>query len=617
MDNKNTNSSSIQTFLFKNLEEFVGEVNKRASCKADELATSKCTEVELQIPLFQRDLSWDQSLISEFKASYEDQETFLGTIVLLESPQLQESSCKKKFIVIDGQQRLSALFTSDFNDPALQKGIKISIDGLKTEYVSYSREFFAWKDGETEVQEVSFLSLGIKNAKFNWVVYSSDYSNAEQIFEKINVDSKELSTFDTFKAYCIRNGIIPTEGTFWKNLKNSVALQLIGDNTGFSKEKDKYEKDPEGWLFSTGPGFEFDEEDFEWRLRQLLAIACFAANPQEKKYYLAEKRDCKSNDALKEKWKESATNQKNLKNIFDKFEKIQNGVKEKDLLIRRPNIELADTHARNPLLFDFQVYSMAYDYWISSNNCAYLFKNFVEHSDSGETNEVEICKKTIEDLYAEDFLQNATGSLEELKKVLRPLTRLVEIKKLKLAKRPSRRELWISDWLLLYCLTQHNEIHGAFLNAWNKANDIINIFEDQKSDGNKIFEEPRSIYGQDGSLKGGIPSYCDQVEHWVAQENHQNATPQFLNWFGNLCLIPGSDNASLSNQPIDGKTNYIEKYCRDLSRYYLPKLVFTSLVTKQRKPGTSVDDLIIFLTIFWAHFLTDDEFALCEKAKKI
>lgn len=607
--------NTVDTFSNKNLMEFAEEVLKNHSDKT----------IEIEIPLFQRDLSWNDEQKKSFRGCYENEEAFLGTIVL----QQQDDS---KFIVIDGQQRLNAILevknSNTANSSASKKG-----------QILLTREFFSWKSkmegnnhpGGLENQK-GFIQREIealpKNAKFNWIVYKAEV-NAEDLFERINVDHKKLSTFDFFKASYYdavsKKETSEKDSEFWKNFKDAVAERMSS-----LRKPDKEQPKSSDWLdrIYSADTFSFDQEEYEWKLRQLLAIAYFIWDEKkvaQHNYYSQTKRDCQDGDKLKE----AITNFKD-QNDWDEFLKILTtliqGIKKEDLFLTRQEL---DGTTKNGFLFYFQAFSMALSSsWLASKQCAFLFKNYFNYREKlkkDETNktkiedreqkgpdpELEICRMTIKDLYAIDSpCLKALKSLKDLK-----VQNYSDNLKIISSTEPSREDLWLADWLLLCALKENNA--ALFNKTWEESVRSENSGDLFKPTTEPIFRKLQNNYSlpetpNSPETPKPIPFYAGDIEHWLAKnypikEEEKKGVEALLNCYGNLCLIPASENESLGDKDVGAKAIWLRSSPN--KHRFLPKLMFNAEVVAHLQERFSHDSfsnerLLTFLTFFWAHFIS-------------
>ena len=107
-------------------------------------------------------------------------------------------------------------------------------------------------------------------------------------------------------------------------------------------------------------------------------------------------------------------------------------------------------------------------------------------------------------------------------------------------------------------------------------------------------------------------NFSNEIEHWHPQASKdENVNKEYLNLYGNLCLLPKSINIELSNQTTNIKAEYILK-TRYSPKKLLPKIYLTALITKELEKDykkkenseeSKAEKLICFLTIFWLIFI--------------
>ncbi len=193
----------------------------------------------LVIPAYQRSYSWEDKHIKDLKQDIEDikefskKEHFTGTIVLSED--------KHKYLIVDGQQRLTSLFillksiydrTNDqnlFENYIIQKTNNDSQSRLSTqndtnnffeefivennvnidvEIYSHKRikaakiQFDEWINNK-QLQEINDI-LDIITKRLKFIVYKpNNYLNAPAMFEIINNRGKDLSEIEKIKNYFV------------------------------------------------------------------------------------------------------------------------------------------------------------------------------------------------------------------------------------------------------------------------------------------------------------------------------------------------------------------------------------------------------------------------------
>ena len=169
------------------------------------------SEFELKIPAYQRDYAWPEDFVWQFLedicAAVQDERLYrLGCITLFEAPKEQNPE-KKKFEIIDGQQRLVTLrliahnvlvkdekklpFSDQTFYPASQKRIY--------ENNKIVKRYLEGKDDlkkklKDEFLESKFLEFSVFEAK-------GDLSEAFQYFNSLNSRGKDLIGIDVLKAY--------------------------------------------------------------------------------------------------------------------------------------------------------------------------------------------------------------------------------------------------------------------------------------------------------------------------------------------------------------------------------------------------------------------------------
>lgn len=322
-------------------------------------------------------------------------------------------------------------------------------------------------------------------------------------------------------------------------------------------------------------------------------------------------------------------------------------------MIKRPTEPFKQNTGNNNadaigLLREFQLFSMAFQTWFTSNkydHCALIWKYYYECvKDSDETlfseeDAIKICQSTLLDLYKDDIKSDSRSCLNRLKQLL---VHPIDDKAVGDVGKPTAKELWLADWSLYYLLRKtkrEDDIAPAFSEAWNSAAQALYgapLTEEtkKKSEGKMkgVFRQLSEKYRSNNLA----PKFSPEIEHWVARNSRLDPTisDAFLNSYGNLCLVPARFNKKLGNNSPETKAYQvfdIEDIKRlktevlDGKECLLPKLVFSALVSydseeflmnaKNGDSDTFPKRLIIFLTVFWAHFLTHPNVRLAESVQ--
>lgn len=90
--------------------------------------------IDLILPLYQRDASWSEELRKSFLKKIDKNKTFLNSIILV-----KKCDDSLKFEVVDGQQRLLSLLINDESD--LQKPLEIQINSFSLRLIREFDEF--------------------------------------------------------------------------------------------------------------------------------------------------------------------------------------------------------------------------------------------------------------------------------------------------------------------------------------------------------------------------------------------------------------------------------------------------------------------------------------------
>lgn len=645
----------------QNLIEFFEEELLNCGEKQDSTLT-------FTIPLYQREYSWGPDEKKLFSNNLKNNSgcTFMGTIIL------QRSNSPFTFEVIDGQQRLTTLL--NLNSP--DKDQIYGIFKFKNNKISLERIFDKWKRVQTQEEvQTSFIETDeiILKAKFNWIIFTKDLygdkSSSEKLFQRINIDSKLLSVFDEFKAHYIQaeyRGDIsePKEVIPWKKIEN---LFVTNTYKNIKPERlsitDILNNDNRADLFC-----EFNELEHEWLLRQFLAV-CYQilrSNSKERKFYKDNKSTLNDKDPIRKEIRDikffSFCSNEGLSKglqIGKVISTLIQGIGNNELLISRNQVKdlskinaLQKGNTQNQadkdalfLLLSFQIFSMSFQTWLSSNTydqCFLIYKNYYERKNTSTG------KLSIEDV---DFISNETildllnnskqffKSIQAIKGLDTTKFRNISFKKslirdLEKAITTSRSDLWIADWVLFSFLFKRRKnnpseeiqlqqklhLENAFEKAFESAFYMIDMSDSKENiqkTTQKILQELDDIYfSKEGSLDT-LPTliFSNEIEHWCPQApKSKNGQTDQLNFYGNLCLLPKSINIELSNQTPNIKAEYILKTKVDQKKL-LPKIYLTALITEAldknyRKEGRNsgeltAEELIRFLTVFWLIFISE------------
>lgn len=605
------------------------------------------------IPIYQREFAWTDTERNHLTEEIEKNKTvFLGSIIL------QRTENPLTLEIIDGQQRITALLN-------LYKEIRYGNFKLGKSKINLLRDFDKWKEnieGQKNSQLEKDTSILINNVTFNWIIYDSNQSASETLFQRINIDSKPLSVFDEFKALFIQfesKGIISkTDKTIkWKKIDNLFLTNTQKNSNLKGLPLKSIFKDNGDKSFR----YEFNRFEHEWLLRQFLAICYFIVlessdSTNQKSFYKQSKSNLNRQDYFRKAFHGDTLyiSEENKKvNFFEAYgEKVRDvinilvrGIKNNDLLVSR-NQPLSIKNLQNSeakyLLLSLQVFAMSFQTWLSENtfdHCALIFKNYYQRIRDKEksyiTNGLNI--NDIEDISIQTIVKllkptdekgktKETNLLKSIRKLhssnIDNLTQQKDIvkslKELSNYAAFSRSDLWIADWMLYFYLFQVRNIdlieelfktqksNDAFFKAFYTARDTFKshpIFSNINDDViNNLLSSLRDVYLPKENYLSQLPvlTFSADIEHWCPQNSKSKyGKTNNLNYYGNLCLIPTSLNSQLSDQIPITKVNQVIEIQKNL----LPKLVLTALITDQLKVKAE-EDLINFLTIFWLSFIS-------------
>lgn len=508
--------------------------------------------IDLILPLYQRDVSWSEELRKSFLKKIDKDKTFLNSIVLV-----KKCDNSLKFEVVDGQQRLLSLLINDESD--LQKPLEIQINSYRLRLI---REFDEFLD--IEPIQITCNIRRLENAYFNWIVYDNEPSG-EQLFQSINIDTRKLSVFDEFIGRAFQADTNSEKFKFVKALKNAVARDQLGYDYDPCQLKD----------FTDKISVPFDPVDFDWTLRLLLGHCVSFTFPKAKFNNI--KMQNIVNDNLRKELKTAQPNV--IESIRENLAKVTDAITQNRLFLSRRHAKSCcqDTNFVIDKFREFrllQIYLMSYDTWLPTDKCRDLFKLYLENPDNPKA-----ITFVIQNLDLSKNFKNKTKYFD-------------------------RKDLFLGDWLLFYALNfLGDEDKTIFIKA---AKDIqvsngtsAEIFE-------QIFKEMKEQYS---IKKFKFPRYSGEIEHFVAQRNSSSSIDETLiNSYANLCLIPNGINQSLRDQQISQKAKIICKQNSESKEIFLPKLTFTALAVTKLK--NDEERILNVLNDFWLHFTKEMQYKL-------
>lgn len=164
------------------------------------------------------------------------------------------------------------------------------------------------------------------------------------------------------------------------------------------------------------------------------------------------------------------------------------------------------------------------------------------------------------------------------------------------------------DTFLLINYKEGRKAEDIFLDSWKNAwvslvTLGVSLNEVNEETAKEIFDKLKEIYSLEDKPVKIIPRFSGEIEHWVARNVTGTTTdlsPKLIETFGNLCLIPQGVNQSIGNETPQNKAGKLNQ--SDIQNF-LPKLTFTILSTAKLS-GITLDNLMIFLNIFWSEFMT-------------
>lgn len=547
---------------------------------------------------------------------------------------------------------------------SLEELQKASPEESSNDDFEIKREFSLWADVEQEGLKIWPSSL-LEKAIFNWIIYPSKNSeknsadkdsaatvSSEALYHRINVDRKKLSVFSEIKSKMIEGDLGEAALDDWTKIENLFFERLSGSTLNISdlpsdNLREYLKKIEEQLSFLQIP----DDSEVDWNLRQFLALVHFIVTPQKEKassFFRDRRGAVLFKDSLRQGFdiflEKDSEKKKEIAAVIKKLsEAIDND--NNWLLIKRPTEPFKQNTGKNNadaigLLREFQLFSMAFQTWFTFNkydHCALIWKYYyecVKELDGAlfsEDDAKKICQSTLQDLYKDDIKSESTSCLNRLKQLLVHQIDVKQIDKvLGNVRKPSAKELWLADWSLYYLLRKtkrEDDIAPAFSEAWNSA--VRALYgkplseETDKKSQDKMKEVFRQLCEKYRS-NNLVPKFSPEIEHWVARNSRLDPTisDAFLNSYGNLCLVPARFNKQLGNNSPQTKAYQVfdiedlERLKREVldgKECLLPKLVFSALVSysseeflmdaKNGDTDTYPKLLIIFLTVFWAHFL--------------
>ena len=507
--------------------------------------------IDLILPLYQRDASWSEELRKSFLKKIDKDKTFLNSIILV-----KKCDDSLKFEVVDGQQRLLSLLINDESD--LQKPLEIQINSYCLRLI---REFDEFLD--IDPIQTTCNKQRLKNAYFNWIVYDN-MPSGEQLFQNINIDTRKLSVFDEFIGRAFQTDTNNEKFKFVKALKNAVAMDQLGYNYNLSQLKD----------FKDTVSVPFDPVDYDWTLRLLLGHCVSFTFPKAKFNNI--KMQNIVNDNLRNELKTAQPNV--IESIRENLAKLTEAITQNRLFLSRRHAKSCcqDTNIDEFQLL--QIYLMSYDTWLPTDKCRDLFKLYLENPDNPQQDKNKAITFVIQNL---DLSKNFKSKAKSFK----------------------RKDLCLSDWLLFYALNFLDEGKTIFIKA---AKDIqvsngtsAEIFE-------QIFKEMKEHYS---IKKFKFPRYSGEIEHFVAQRNSTSSIDETLiNSYANLCLIPNGINQSLRDLSISQKANIICKQNKESKEIFPPKLTFTALAVTKLK--NDEERILNVLNDFWLNFTKEMQYKL-------
>ncbi len=510
--------------------------------------------IDLVLPLYQRDASWSEELRKSFLKKIDKDKTFLNSIILV-----KKCDDSLKFEVVDGQQRLLSLLINDESD--LQKPLEIQINSYCLRLI---REFDEFLD--IDPIQTTCNKQRLENAYFNWIVYDN-MPSGELLFQNINIDTRKLSVFDEFIGRAFQTDTNNEKFKFVKALKNAVAMDQLGYNYNLSQLKD----------FKDTVSVPFDPVDYDWTLRLLLGHCVSFTFPKAKFNNI--KMQNIVNDNLRNELKTAQPNV--IESIRENLAKLTEAITQNRLFLSRRHARSC-CQGENFVIDKFQllqIYLMSYDTWLPADKCRDLFKLYLENPVDEQHN---------------NAITFVTQNLD--------LSEKFESK----AKSFERKDLCLGDWLLFYALNfleDEDEGKTIFINAAKNIQvsngTLEKIFE-------QIFKEMKEQYS---IKKFKFPRYSGEIEHFVAQRNSSSSIDETLiNSYANLCLIPNGINQSLRDQSISQKAKIICKQNSESKETLLPKLTFTALAVTKLK--NDEERILNVLNDFWLNFTKEMQYKL-------